>query len=195
MDEHEKKVVEMMKIIEELKENLNVTRLRMNNANIEIEKLWKNYRKLKVLFDGHLDELTTTIEGPKADDALNITNHYYRISNKTLDDAKDVRKIVDESAIKREEFKRKTSEYETRNRKIFEKLEDYRREYGDLNDIIALINAKLCGSNSTLCGGCTITGCDGCGVNKGCDGAVPLSMVALEKAKLAEDALRLKEGE
>jgi hypothetical protein len=185
------KIMEIMNMIDQVNGELDNTQPRMENATSEIVKLRKEYEVLRILIQGQLHNLTL-IEGKSQGHALNETQRSLEISNRALDISNDVKRILEESSQEREDRNNKVSEFKTTNEEIVEKLRRYRDEFGDLSNLVTWINAKLCGNNASVCGGCSPFNCDNCG-GEGCDGAMPLSMKALEKATEAERALREKE--
>ena len=191
IDKYREKIMEIMNAIDQVNGNLGDTESRMENASNEIFKLRREYEELRVLVEGQLRNLTL-IEGKGPQQALNETRRSLEISNLAYDISEDVRKVIEQSAQERASMRGKVAGYEVTSDNILEKLKKYEKNFKDLNRLVASINAKLCGSNATSCGGCTPFGCDNCG-GQGCDGAVPLAMKAVEKATQAERALWQKE--
>ena len=191
IDKYREKIMEIMNTIDQINGNLDITESKMTNANNEIFKLREIYERLLVLVEGQYRNITQ-VEGKGPGQALNETRRSLEVSNRAFDISQDVRRVLEESAQQRADMNSKVPGYETTNSEILDKLKKYEKDFGALNDLVAWINARLCGNNATLCGGCAPFGCDKCG-GEGCDGAVPLSMKAVEKAMEAEQALRKKE--
>ena len=188
---YREKIMLIMNLIDAVHGDLNNTQERMENASEEISKLRLEYERLRLLLLGQLRNLTQ-IRGKGEGDAWNKTQKYLEISNRALDISNDVRQILKQSAGQRADMEGKVSRFNATNKEIVENFKRYEKEFGNLNNLVAWINEKLCGNNDTVCGGCTPIGCDNCG-GEGCNGAMPLSLKAVEKAKEAEQALREKE--
>ena len=192
ISKYREKIMEMMNTIDQVHGNLDNTESRTKDANNEIFKLRKIYERLRILLEGQFRNLTL-IEGKKPGQALNQTRRSLEVSNMAFDISEEVRRVLQESAQQRSDIQNKVPGYETTNGKILDKLRKYEQDFGTLNDLVGWINRKLCGDNETVCGGCTPFGCDKCGGEDGCDGAMPLALKAVEKAKEAERALWNKE--
>ena len=187
---YREKIMEIMNSIDRIDGDLQTTDTRVKDGNNEISKLRSIYERLRILVEEQIRNLTV-LKDKIPGESYNLTQRSLEKSNETLDIADDVRRIVAESERVRADINKKLPDYETKKRNLYNDLERYMKKYKNLNDFIARINEILCGP-ADACGGCNATGCDVCG-GSGCSGAVPLSLEALEKARLAEEALWEKE--
>ena len=191
ISEGKERIVKLIQTTNKTQEDLESTESRTKIAKKEIEKLRDFLQRLSVLIEQYGRNLTD-VKDEIPHELVNSTRASLVKSTKALDISENVRKTLMESQKERFEIEKKLPDYNSRKKRISEKLDRYLLEFGNLDDLIAKVNRLVCGLPGDGCGGCNSTGCVNCG-GSGCDGATTLAKKALETAKMAERALWEKE--
>lgn len=107
-------------------------------------------------------------------------------SQKILDMSKEQRNITEQLLEGPPSF---LDRYDENSGVLFDILDKIR----ELQKQVGILNGVVCGSPSSKCGGCGVRNCSFCG-GPGCNGSLDLAMKAVERAREAEAAQRMREA-
>ncbi|RMX57034.1 hypothetical protein pdam_00006173 [Pocillopora damicornis] len=107
-------------------------------------------------------------------------------SQKILDMSKEQRNITEQLLEGPPSF---LDRYNENSGVLFDILDKIR----ELQKQVGILNGVVCGSPASKCGGCGVRNCSFCG-GPGCNGSLDLAMKAVERAREAEAAQRMREA-
>lgn len=108
-------------------------------------------------------------------------------SQKILDMSKEQRNLTEQLLEGPPSF---LDRYDENSGVLFDILDKIR----ELQKQVGILNGVVCGSPASKCGGCGVGNCSFCG-GPGCNGSLDLAMKAVERAREAEAAQRMREGQ
>lgn len=107
-------------------------------------------------------------------------------SQKILDMSKEQRNLTEQLLEGPPSF---LDRYDENSGVLFDILDKIR----ELQKQVGILNGVVCGSPASKCGGCGVGNCSFCG-GPGCNGSLDLAMKAVERAREAEAAQRMREA-
>ena len=182
--------------VERLEKEVNSTEMRTNDANIEIARLrdrlanlLRNGTKLKSDVE---NILRSDIRG--AFDEILDNQRRSREAEKRVNKSQEVINMVKEQRNKTEMLLAGPPSFEDKHEENNKTSLDISEKIRELLEQVEILNGILCGTPSSQCGGCGVLNCSTCG-GPGCNGSMALALEALERAKEAEEAQRMREGQ
>ena len=181
--------------VEGMEQEVNSTEMRTTEANIEIELL--RQRLANLLQNG--SRLKTEMEKILGSDIRGAYDEILKNQMRSRDaEAKvnESQRIIDvsmEQRNKTEQLIAGPPSFSDKHDENTGSLFDISDKLRELLEQVDILNGIVCGTPSSQCGGCGILNCSTCG-GSGCNGSMNLAAEALEKAKEAEEAQRMREG-
>lgn len=182
--------------VEGMDREVNSTQMRTTEANIEIEEL--RQRLANLLQNG--TRLKTQMEKILGSDIRGAYEEILKNQMRSREaEAKvnESQKIIEMSMEQRnrtEQLIDGPPSFDDKHDENTASLFDISETLRELLEQVDILNGVVCGTPSSQCGGCGVLNCSACG-GPGCNGSMNLAAEALEKAKEAEEAQRMRERE
>lgn len=181
--------------VEGMDQEVNSTEMRTTEANTEIEllrqrlaNLLQNGTRLKAEMEKILG---SDIRG--AYDEILKNQIRSREAEAKVDESQRIIDMSMEQRNKTDQLIAGPPSFSDKHDKNTASLFDISEKLRELLEQVDILNGIVCGTPSSQCGGCGVLNCSTCG-GPGCNGSMNLAAEALEKAKEAEEAQRMRAG-
>ena len=182
--------------VERLDKEINSTEMRTEEAGIEIgllrERLAKLLRNGTQLQSDVEKILRSDIRG--AFDEILKNQMKSREAERKVNDSQEIIDIVKEQRNKTEMLLAGPPSFSEKYKENNSTFFDISEKIRELLEQVDLLNGIVCGTPSSKCGGCGVLNCSSCG-GPDCNGSMALAAEALKRAKEAEEAQRIREGQ
>lgn len=182
--------------VDTLDKQTNSAELRREDADMEIDRLRQRLEKL--LRNG--TQLKTEVEKLLRSDIRGafeeVLKNQVRSSEaqKKVNDSQQIINTVREERNKTELLLAGPPSFSDKHEENNATFIDISEKIKELLKQVDVLNGIICGTPSSKCGGCGVLNCSTCG-GPGCNGSMALAAEALERAKEAEEAQRMREGQ
>lgn len=182
--------------VDTLDKQTNSAELRREDADMEIDRLRQRLEKL--LRNG--TQLKTEVEKLLRSDIRGafeeVLKNQVRSSDaqKKVNDSQEIINTVREERNKTELLLAGPPSFSDKHEENNATFIDISEKIKELLKQVDVLNGIVCGTPSSKCGGCGVLNCSTCG-GPGCNGSMALAAEALERAKEAEEAQRMREGQ
>ena len=182
--------------VDTLDKQTNSAELRTEDADIEINRLRERLEKL--LRNG--TQLKTEVEKLLRSDIRGAFEEVLKnqvrssVAQKEVNDSQEIVNTVKEQRNKTELLLAGPPSFSDKHKENNATFIDISEKIKELLKQVDLLNGIVCGTPSSKCGGCGVLNCSACG-GPGCNGSMTLAAEALERAKEAEEAQRMREGQ
>jgi len=181
--------------VEILDNEVNSTEMRNKEANIEIDRLRE--RLAELLKDGK--QLKSDVEKILRSDIRGAFDEILknqmrsREAEKKVSDAQEIINMVKDQRNKTEVLLAGPPSFSDKHEENNATFFDISEKIRELLEQVDVLNGIVCGTPSSQCGGCGVRNCSTCG-GPGCNGSMSLAAEALERAREAEEAQRMREA-
>lgn len=182
--------------VDTLDKQTNSAELRREDADMEIDRLRQRLENL--LRNG--TQLKTEVEKLLRSDIRGafeeVLKNQVRSSEaqKKVNDSQEIINTVREERNKTELLLAGPPSFSDKHEENNATFIDISEKIKELLKQVDVLNGIVCGTPSSKCGGCGVLNCSTCG-GPGCNGSMALAVEALERAKEAEEAQRMREGQ
>lgn len=180
--------------VEGMDKEVNSTEMRTTEANIEIEEL--RQRLANLLQNG--TRLKTEMEKILGSDIRGASEEILknqmrsREAEEKVNESQRIIEMSMEQRNKTEQLIAGPPSFDDKHDENTKSLFDISETLEELLAEVDILNGIVCGTPSSQCGGCGVLNCSTCG-GPGCNGSMNLAAEALEKAREAEEAQRMRE--
>lgn len=181
--------------VERLDSETNSTQMRTEEANIEIDRLRERLANLR----RNGTQLKSEVEKILGSDIRGVFEEILknqmrsREAESKVNDSQEIINMVKDQRNTTEMLLAGPPSFSDKHEENNATFLDISETIRELLEQVDVLNGIVCGTPSSKCGGCGVLNCSTCG-GPGCNGSMSLAAEALERAKEAEEAQRMREG-
>lgn len=182
--------------VDGMEKEVNSTNMRTEDADIEIELLRERLANLLqggTQLKSEIEKILRSDIRGAYDDILKNQMRSREAETK-VNESQEILEMSKEQRNKTEELIEGPPSFSDKYDQNTVSLFDISNKIRELLEQVGVLNGIVCGTPSSQCGGCGVHNCSSCG-GPGCDGSKDLAAKALERAREAEEAQRMREGQ